>query len=299
MENKRFTIFIPVLLAITLAMGILIGNLLKRNSLSPLAGMQFASTNKISTILDLVQSGYVDSVNISDIVSVNGNSMLNPTYEEVSLYVNDSGKNVFQTSNMEYVGIKGTTINKKKMALYYDAPAINSNLYGPIAMVDGVKIKNFDSFKSELSKYSVGDNVTFTTYVEGKEKDYLITMGKNPEYPEKAWMGIVFINKNQGVMAKFIGFFSSYKKPHIFYKPLYGAATFIYDLLWWLIIISFSVALINMLPMGIFDGGRFFYLTILKITKSEKVAKNSFRWLTYFLLALVVLIMAMWFEGIV
>ncbi len=68
MENKRFTIFIPVLLAITLVTGILIGNLLKRNSLSPLAGMQFASTNKISTILDLVQSGYVDSVNISDIV---------------------------------------------------------------------------------------------------------------------------------------------------------------------------------------------------------------------------------------
>ena len=54
---------------------------------------------------------------------------------------------------------------------------------------------------------------------------------------------------------------------------------FIYDLLWWLIIISISVALVNMLPVGIFDGGRFFYITVLAMTKKEKVAKKSFKFI--------------------
>ena len=34
--------------------------------------------------------------------------------------------------------------------------------------------------------------------------------------------------------------------------------------------ICFSVALINMLPIGIFDGGKFFFLTVAAITKNEK-----------------------------
>lgn len=68
MKNKRFTIFIPVLLAIALVTGIFIGNSLKNNSPSTYTGLQFASTNKISTILNLIENGYVDSVNTSSIV---------------------------------------------------------------------------------------------------------------------------------------------------------------------------------------------------------------------------------------
>ncbi len=49
--------------------------------------------------------------------------------------------------------------------------------------------------------------------------------------------------------------------------------------------VCFSIALVNMLPVGIFDGGRFFYLTILAITKKEKIAKKAFSIITYLFLA--------------
>ncbi len=67
--NKKTTILLPVLIAIAVAAGILIGNLLSRNATTPaFHGMGFAQPNKISTILDLVNTGYVDSVNTGDIV---------------------------------------------------------------------------------------------------------------------------------------------------------------------------------------------------------------------------------------
>ena len=69
---------------------------------------------------------------------------------------------------------------------------------------------------------------------------------------------------------------------------------FVYNLLWWLVLISISVALMNMLPMGIFDGGRFFYLTILLLTKSEKKAKFWFKISTNVLLGLFFLLMVFW-----
>ena len=58
----------PLLLAITLATGIFIGNSLKKNAQVTTAGLNFNTTNKINTILQLVEHGYVDSVNTHDII---------------------------------------------------------------------------------------------------------------------------------------------------------------------------------------------------------------------------------------
>ena len=68
MENKRISVYLPIIIAVSIAGGILLGNMLKRNSNSLLGNMSFSKPNKISTILDLVESGYVDSVNTSDLV---------------------------------------------------------------------------------------------------------------------------------------------------------------------------------------------------------------------------------------
>ena len=87
---------------------------------------------------------------------------------------------------------------------------------------------------------------------------------------------------------------SSFKDQHVYYTANYQAAWFVYNLLWWLILISISVALVNMLPMGIFDGGRFFYLTILGITGSKTKAMKTFKVVTWFLLLLLIVIMAAW-----
>ncbi len=66
--NKKTIIYIPLIIAVSVAAGILIGNLLNRNSQYSFGGMYPAATNKISTILNLIDNGYVDSVNTKSIV---------------------------------------------------------------------------------------------------------------------------------------------------------------------------------------------------------------------------------------
>jgi membrane-associated protease RseP (regulator of RpoE activity) len=114
------------------------------------------------------------------------------------------------------------------------------------------------------------------------------------------YLGIGFLNReSSGMFGKVMAWFSSFKDQNVYYTPKFDAAEFIYNLLWWIVMISFSVALGNMLPVGIFDGGRFFYLTMFAITKSEKASKRISKVLTYLFLALVLLIMIFWVIGLV
>ncbi len=68
MGSKKNYVFVPLLLAITLATGIFIGNSLKKNAQITTAGLNFNTTNKINTIIQLVEHGYVDSVNTHEII---------------------------------------------------------------------------------------------------------------------------------------------------------------------------------------------------------------------------------------
>lgn len=66
--STKTKIIIPLVIAISISIGILVGNMLSRNS-QPLQGnMQASWGNKISTILTLIQQGYVDSVSTSSII---------------------------------------------------------------------------------------------------------------------------------------------------------------------------------------------------------------------------------------
>ena len=123
----------------------------------------------------------------------------------------------------------------------------------------------------------------------------MITLEELAERPHTAWLGIGFINqKRPGIIGNFVEKIS-FKKPWVYYEPKFdGISVFVYNLLWWIILISISVALMNMLPVGIFDGGRFFYLTVLAVTKSEKTAKKAFVFSTYFFLFILLLLMFFW-----
>jgi carboxyl-terminal processing protease len=68
--NRKTIIIIPLLVAISVAAGIMIGNLLRQNShtiYSPLP-VSYGKPNKLTTILQLIEHGYVDSVNSGDII---------------------------------------------------------------------------------------------------------------------------------------------------------------------------------------------------------------------------------------
>ena len=64
-------------------------------------------------------------------------------------------------------------------------------------------------------------------------------------------------------------------------------------------IINLLVALFNMMPLGMLDGGRFFYLMVLGIFGSEKIAKGAYKVATYLILFMFVLMMFFWFIRIV
>lgn len=226
-------------------------------------------------------------VPISDIELING---IPVDWENVnySAFQNVSVFNEIIAKGEKYTAVKGFSSSDGLIALYYDAPAIHAGMNGPITKINGEAIISLESLSKELEKYSPYENIEVEFY-NGTYQNQTIELGESPD--GKSWLGITFTDKTpSGWFAKLSYTITSYKDANIFYTANFKAAEFIYDMLWWLVLISFSVALVNMLPMGIFDGGRFFYLTVLTITKSEKAAAKSFKYLTFlFLFALFVL----------
>jgi carboxyl-terminal processing protease len=66
--NKKYSVYIPVLLALALIAGLFIGNALNRSGQPMPRNMKLSAGNKLSTIINLVESAYVDSINTSEII---------------------------------------------------------------------------------------------------------------------------------------------------------------------------------------------------------------------------------------
>ena len=239
-------------------------------------------------------------VNISDISMINGILMNISSYDNMVNATNETGLNRLKTlDNRSYLITKDGLENQKEnpgyIIVYDDAPAINAELDAIILEINGQKVTDIKSFREELGKYSPGEKIILTTRGnETEEKE--IVLGKNPLNESLPFLGIAFLDQDSGrISGKLISVFSSFKKSHVYYESEFdGISLFVYNLLWWLILISISVALVNMLPMGIFDGGRFFYLTVLGITKNEKIAKKAFSLMSFFLFFLVLLVILFW-----
>ena len=60
--NKRFNIYLPLLIALSVIIGIFLGNRLSRQQPSGFQNISLQSSNKLSTIVDLIENAYVDSV---------------------------------------------------------------------------------------------------------------------------------------------------------------------------------------------------------------------------------------------
>ncbi|MBI2045375.1 site-2 protease family protein [Candidatus Pacearchaeota archaeon] len=241
--------------------------------------------------------GYVTSVvPIASITMVNNVSVENPTIEDIKDYMTNASFNYIKAEGKNYVGVKGFSGDMKLVELYNSAPAINAGLNGAILSINEIKINSINKLSSELEKYNPGDAVKIKTKVKEEVQIKEITLAEHPSIEGKAWLGVGFSNREGGsIMNRIFAAISSFKKPNVYYESKIGeAGWFIYNLLWWLILISVSVALVNMLPMGIFDGGRFFYLTILALTGNEKLAKQSFSIVTKLFLLLLFAIMAFW-----
>lgn len=188
---------------------------------------------------------------------------------------------------------KAAKENIERVTVYDDAPAVKAGLKGSIIKIDGQQITSLDKLKEVLDNYQPGDFIEIQTINKGKVEVYDLQLGNRDG---EAYLGVGFIEPRQNrVTGVFTRWYNEVKDPHIYYESRIGnLGTFIYDLLWWIVLINISVALMNMLPVGIFDGGRFFYLTVLAITRSERVAKWSFKFTTYAALAILIWLMVRW-----
>jgi membrane-associated protease RseP (regulator of RpoE activity) len=202
----------------------------------------------------------------------------------------------------EGLAIQLNESNGKFLVAYPEAPAVLAQMRGAIVQADDVKIKNRDDLRWFLESKEPGDSVVFVTEDDGKVGNYDIVLGEHPEDPDLAYLGVGnSVSGRRSVVRDVLGKFMSFKEASTYYKPVWDGSFvyFIYHLLWWVMIINLLVALFNMLPLGMLDGGRFFYLAVLSVTRSEKFAKWAYRIAGYAILLVFLLLMFFWFIRII
>lgn len=247
------------------------------------------------------------SVDISKIDSISGI----PLSDAQTIQIPNSTYLELQSLNKTYYTTKSALFsslsnNLSYVYAYLDAPAFKSNLSGVLTKADNQILKSDSQLKVILLSKSPGDYIKIETKDKGVVKDYNLVLGDNNG---TAYLGIGrAVPKSSGLLSSLIKPFYSVIDP-LKYQLYYNGVNyeskigelgmFIYDLLWWIILINVSVALMNMLPLGIFDGGRFFMITVAGITGSEKVGEIAYKISTYALLLLVAAFMVKWVFAII
>lgn len=236
-------------------------------------------------------------VDLSAITSVNG--LLVETPQDLGIFSTNESLQRIHADGRNYL-IYGTVLAKAAegaiptIMAYDDAPAINAQFKGPIISIDGTPTRSIEELRSVLAGFSPGNTIIVETAEDGVRESVRFTLA---DRNGSAYLGVGFVEPPKGkVLGVVFSVVSSIKDPFVYYEPTYGGdfVWFIYDLLWWMVIINISVALMNMLPVGIFDGGRFFYLTIWGITGKEKVGRYAFAIATYAILAIFVWMTLRW-----
>ena len=226
----------------------------------------------------------------STLVSSLGNNYTQVSYGNQSYLMDPS------ILNQTYATNSSVTI------IYPIEPAITSNLKGAIININNQSTKSTSDISLVLGKLKPGDEIELKTkyvYPNGTSQilSYTLILGKDYANESRAILGVGYLTSTATGVRGFLNkMFYALRDSRLSYEPKINPefTLFIYNLLWWIVLINFSVALTNMLPMGMFDGGRFFYLTVLAITKKKKVAEFCFKGVTKLILLIFLALMLLW-----
>ena len=194
----------------------------------------------------------------------------------------------------------GKIKENEQIIVFENSPALKAGLNGIIIEFDRKKIKNSNELSIALREKRPDDSVKIKTLFNNSIKEYEIKLGKRPDDENKAYLGITsYQTASRGFFGKIKNKIIFYKDPNTYYKARISddLTLFIYNIFVWLIIVNLGVALTNMLPVGIFDGGRVFYITMLAIFKNENIAKKAYKFVTYLLIFAFLLVTYLWFVG--
>lgn len=224
-------------------------------------------------------------------LSIDGINFTKIIHDDKSYFVNFGGVNLSEENYL--------------IKAYHDLPAINSkiisvNNFGmnekAITKINNVPVNGFEDTAREINKYSVGDKINIETEERNKIMNYEIVLGESYFEEGKPVIGMGFIKLDeQSFFTKIFILLTYHNYDGTYYKAKSTLIDFIYYLLWWIILINFFAALFNMLPVGIFDGGRFFFLTILAFTKKEKRAVKILKVMAYLIGLIFLLVIVLWF----
>ena len=199
--------------------------------------------------------------------------------------------------NNETYFAETSDLGEERIIAYDDSPALNAGLNGVIIKINDDRVINEKELSKKIAEYKPGDNIKITTLLNKTEKEYEIKLEEYPGNKSKPFIGIGFIDlSSSGLLGGIRNKLTFFRDSNTYYAPKINedVTLFIYNFLWWIILINLSVALVNMLPMSIFDGGRVFYLTMLALTKSEKVSKKIFSAITILILLIFLFLMLLW-----
>jgi len=246
----------------------------------------------------------VNLVNVSSITAIEGQKIIDvANIDKISLPSNATFVSVEIDDTLYYTTpfVLRETLKKNisLLGVYDNAPAFNAKLKGAILSFDGRKINSREDLINAILGKKPGDRVKIETWYNSEKETYELVLS---ERGGVAYLGVATpgVQKGRGLLLyinmltpKINNYFTG-----VVYESKIGEfGLFIFNLFWWIVIINALVALFNMIPVGIFDGGRFFMLTIWGITGSKKIGESAFKWSTIAVLSLFALMMIRWVFG--
>ena len=142
-----------------------------------------------------------------------------------------------------------------------------------ITGINNQKVSNFQEFSDELAFFRPGESIVVNT----AEKDYTITLAKNPDNEKKPFLGVLNIQNEFDVKENYQA-----GAGKVLYTVLYWLTGF----LRWLFLLSIGIGLFNLLPLPIVDGGRMAQVFLHKLKGPEKGEKLYHKVSLFFLLVL-------------
>lgn len=245
------------------------------------------------------QSGYIFNDYSFSYVPLAAITALGNTSNNITdVYVSQT-KYLFYGNNSQLeLVLHNTSLQNASLKLYEDAPAIREKISGVIVAIDDSKVRNQEDLRNILESKNPGESINISMMnVSGNVANLIVELDSRKDNSSKAYLGVISYEKtNAKILNKILSKIIVFKDPNVFYTANYNPqlATFIYNLFWWIMMINIFVALFNMLPLGILDGGRFFFLAIAGITGSEKFAVKSFKAISGIIFFGFILMMILW-----
>ncbi|MAF36148.1 hypothetical protein CL622_03465 [archaeon] len=137
-----------------------------------------------------------------------------------------------------------------------------------LMQVNGQDLVSIQDFLGALDGLKPGDTVALVT----DKSAFNIIASQHPDFPEKGYLGVVI---SQSITST---------------RPAWETSAFLWVslLVFWVYAVSLGIGLFNLLPLGPIDGGRMLYIVLLSFLP-EKKAKKIWGWVSYLVLALIII----------